>query len=65
MKSRLLIGSLAALALQCCFPLVSLAKEEAPKIEATVHSNDVNEFLEKFCQKMKWVSPASMVPAEE
>ena len=35
------------------------------KLEATVHSNDVNEFLENFCQKMKWVSPASIVPAEE
>ena len=35
------------------------------KLEATVHRNNINEFLENFCQKMKWVSPASIVPAEE
>ena len=35
------------------------------EIEATVHRNNINEFLENFCQKMKWVSPASIVPAEE
>ena len=32
---------------------------------ATLDHKGSNEFLEQFCQKMKWVSPASIVPAEE
>ena len=35
------------------------------EIEATVDHKGINIFLEDFCQKMKWVSPASIVPAEE
>ena len=34
-------------------------------IWATVDHKGINIFLEEFCKKMKWVSPASIVPVEE
>ena len=52
MKARILIGCLAALALQFCFPFVSLAKEETPKIEATVHLDQEGAPIHPFVHGM-------------
>ncbi|MBR4741012.1 MAG: hypothetical protein IK074_07615, partial [Bacteroidales bacterium] len=52
MKQRLLICCLAALALQICLPIASIAKEEAPKIEATVHLDQEGAPIHPFVHGM-------------